>query len=282
MRDVCELAKKIKLIVCDVDGTLLNSQHRLSARTVEAAKRAKERGIPLTIASGRSVCMLADLIAKLGITGPLVTINGAQIVNAADRRVISELDIPFEKIEPYLALCAENGIDYVAMSDKMSAFGRSDGRYKIFVNLCEQYKKLKLPCTEPIIVEKDFSNIRSQKICKVVAELHKPHEKKLLTDFIETQSDFQYTMSSDVLFEVFDRRVDKGVGVRAMAEYLGLTPDEVCVFGDFDNDLPMFSACGLPIAMGNAYDGIKAQAAYVTASNDEDGVALAIEKLFLQ
>jgi len=98
-------------------------------------------------------------------------------------------------------------------------------------------------------------------------------------DYLETEPELAYTFSEEDLFEVMLKGVDKGRGLEQVAQYYGIPLEEVCAFGDFDNDIPMFERAGTSVAMGNANANLKARATFVTATNDNDGVAKAIEVL---
>jgi Cof subfamily protein (haloacid dehalogenase superfamily) len=106
-------------------------------------------------------------------------------------------------------------------------------------------------------------------------------EQREMESFIGTLTRLGITSSDSMLLDIIAAGADKGTGVQNLARLMGLDKEEICVFGDYHNDIPMFEAAGFSVAMGNAEDEVKNRATVITGSNDEDGVALAINKYFL-
>jgi Cof subfamily protein (haloacid dehalogenase superfamily) len=108
-----------------------------------------------------------------------------------------------------------------------------------------------------------------------------PEDKKTAEAFIDTIGNLSQTSSGPGLLEIMGPGVTKGEGIRFIAKQMGLEKENICVFGDYLNDISMFEAAGLPIAMANADERVKERALAITASNDEDGIARAIRNYIL-
>lgn len=274
-----ERAQKIKMIVCDMDGTLLDENGKLTPETLRAADFARERGIYITIASGRTYTMLSAFIEPLGIKGPVITGNGTQIIDSRTDAVLTEHLLDHAEAVKMLRFCRERRLDCTAFSNELCAIFDYSDRLSVF----EQYSRREVAAgRKPVEITyytDDFSNIADKKIAKLLVQARGDDEVRLATAFAKTLN-VEVCSSSPVLVEIYNPVADKGLGLVEAARALSLAPEQVCALGDYDNDIPMFKTAGLVVAMGNALPHIKAMAHYVTDSNASDGAAKAIYKLF--
>jgi Cof subfamily protein (haloacid dehalogenase superfamily) len=116
---------------------------------------------------------------------------------------------------------------------------------------------------------------------KLLIYENNPMKIKKVKKFIETHTKLAYTSSGDGLMDVSSQEVSKGRAVEIIAQELGISLDQVCVFGDYDNDISMFKVAGIAIAMGNASHQVKKHADFVTLSHDDEGIAYAIREILL-
>lgn len=272
---------KYKLLCVDMDGTLLNSNKEISEGTKVALLKAKEAGVKVVISTGRlftSAYSYADLV---GIETPIISANGAFIREKDKNEVIYKSLLGKDNCEKILKVLkkydlvpnyhtsniifTEKTNPHIKMYTKTIAHQQEGKKVDIqFVEewgeVFEKYKEELLKC---ITINSDID-----KILKAKAEISKYNE-------LETVS------SSMDNFEVMCKGVSKGRGVEILAAYYGIPQSEVICVGDNENDLSMIEYAGLGVAMGNAEEEIKEKAQYITASNDEDGVAEVIEKFIL-
>lgn len=280
--DIYARGRAIKLIVCDMDGTLLDSRKQISRVSLTAMEKAREKGIFTTICSGRVHSMLAAYSRQLKIEGPLIAANGAVIFDTLNDKILFQKTIEPKAARDLLMFCGQNGMDYSLLASKNCFFSRNSVRIRRF----EQYNNIArtdgLPEIPLRFFSDDYSEALSDDIYKIlVYELHEG-QKKQTEDYLHKHRELAWTSSEEGLVDVSANGVSKGEGVRKLARMLGLSASEICVFGDYFNDISMMEQAGLPIAMGNAHKSVKKAALAVTASNDEDGVALGIEKYILQ
>jgi len=261
---------RIALVVSDVDGTLLTKDKTLTDGARAAVRRLQDAGIGFTLTSSRPTVGMRFLVEPLAITLPLGAFNGSAIVDPQLNPIEQHL-IPTSAVERSLGVLDEFGIDiWLFTSDKW--FTRNgDGEY-----VPNEKRAIR---ADPTVVA-DFSPYLSS-ACKIVgssadAELLQRCEAAML-EAVGAQA--TAVRSQSYYLDVTPPGCDKGTFVQAMARRLGISTDAVATIGDMENDLAMFRASGLSIAMGNATDDIKKIATRVTASNEDEGFAKAIEMI---
>lgn len=267
---------KYKLLVLDVDGTLLNEAKEVSPHNIAAVRKAQQMGIQIVLASGRPTSGILPIANKLELNhygGYVISYNGAQIIN------MQTGDVIFEKR-------LEN--DLLAYLDKKAK--RND--FAIFT-----YKGNKLfteqADNEHIISEAKINNLEVVKINDFANIEFRPSKCVLTSDnteeLVSLENHWKKRLagmadvfrSEDYFLEVVPPTVDKGNTLALLIQELKLSTDEVVAIGDGVADVSMLQLAGTSIAMGNARDSVKACADFITLSNEENGVAAAIEKALL-
>jgi hypothetical protein len=261
---------RIALVISDVDGTLLTKDKTLTDAAKRAAGRLREAGIGFTITSSRPTIGMRFLIEPLAIALPIGAFNGSAIVDPQMNPIEQHL-IPVTAAERSIDLLDRFGVD-IWLFTHDTWFTRNDhGEY-----VPHEVRAIR---TEPTILD-DFAP-HVARACKIVGassdfELLKRCEAEL-RDVLGAQA--TAVRSQNYYLDITPPGCDKGTFVAAMARRLGISTDAVATIGDMENDVAMFAMSGLSIAMGNAHDGIKAQAKLVTASNEADGFAKAIDMI---
>jgi Cof subfamily protein (haloacid dehalogenase superfamily) len=272
----------IRLIVCDLDGTLLNSRKLISPENLGAIREAQERGIFVTICSGRGHAMLEAYSRALNIRGPLIAVNGAVLFDTRTGEMPYRRCVDPERALSLLGYCKSRGLDHLILTSGGCWYAEGSGRIRRF----EEYNRIAAEDKlSPIPLRRfgsDYREVVAEDIYKILISGMKEEEQSLIEDHVQSLGNLYCTSSDRDLLDVSAQGVNKGTGVRKLAEILGLDKGRICVFGDYRNDIPMLQEAGLPIAMGNAEDRVKKYALAVTASNDEDGVALGIKRYILQ
>ena len=280
-RQIAAAAEAIKVIVCDLDGTLLDSRKMISSANLAAIKAAVERGIFVTICTGRIPEMMEAYSRLLGIKGLLIAANGAVIVDTRDNSMPYRICVDGEDAGVLLEFCAQRGFDHVAAALEGCYYSEGSNRIKRF----EQYNKIageeNLRQIPLFPFNSYYSAVAGMRIYKILISGLSAEEQRQTECYIGTLSRLGFTSSEPQLLDVIAAGVDKGTGVQNLARIMGISEKEICVFGDYYNDIPMFKAAGLSVAMGNSDDEVKSKATVVTGTNDENGVALAIGKYFL-
>lgn len=263
-------AKSIALVISDIDGTLITSNHELTDATKAAAAKLYERGIELSLASSRPPRSIVPLAEALKLRGPFAAFNGA-LVETARREVMANSVIPATTIARVKSIADGLGLAvwlyderdwwapwrdaFVDREEHTSGFSpRSDGYAG---RLMQEANKL------TVVGKPDF-----------VAQA----EELILN---ELGNEVSASRSKPRFLDVTAHGIHKGTVVTRLAGLLGISPDRVAVIGDGPNDIEMFKQAGLSIAMGQAVDEVREAADCVTSSNDEEGWARGIEKYVL-
>lgn len=268
---------KYKLLVLDVDGTLLNDEREISKRTLAAMLKVQQMGVRIVLASGRPTYGLMPLAKTLELGnygGFVLSYNGCQIIKAQNGEILFERRINPEML-PYLEKKArKNGFAIFTYHDDTLITDSPDNEYIKNEALLNNLK---------IIREDEFSTAIDFAPCKCMLVSDK--EKALIGLEQHWEKRLAGTLdafrSEPYFLEVVPCGVNKANTLGALLEHLGVTREEVIAVGDGVCDVTMLQLAGMGVAMGHSQDSVKVCADYVTASNEEDGVALAVEKLIL-
>jgi Cof subfamily protein (haloacid dehalogenase superfamily) len=260
---------RIALVVSDVDGTLLTKDKTLTRRAISAAQKLHEAGIGFTITSSRPTMGMRFLIEPLGITLPVGAFNGSCIVDPKTLKPVEQHLIPEAAARRTLEVLGEFDADIWLFTSDRWLVRSGKGPY-----VAHEGHTIR---ADPTIVD-DFTPYLSQ-ACKIVGSSDDAEGlQRCETAMQEALGTLATAVRSQSYYlDVTPPAVDKGTFVRTMAHHLGVSADAVATIGDMRNDLPMFRVSGTSFAMGNATDDVKRQAAHVTASNEEEGFAKAME-----
>ena len=276
-----EAGQKVKLIVSDVDGTLLTSDRRLSDDNIAAIKKATEQNIMFTISTGRVVSMLDYYIKTLDITTPIIGFNGAVAWDPVSKETIYDIPMDKEELSELLEFCKFHKLDYGVMTMGVNYFSPNSFRIERYRNYNEFAKSHGRSIMEVDIFDENHSCIDGIKVYKLLVTEQDTNKINIMLKKLQSMQNTGYTFSEPTLLDISEKSADKGLGVKKLAKYYDLRPDEVCAIGDYDNDISMLSYAGFSVAMGNAQPNVKEHAFYVTASNDDNGLAQVIEKYIL-
>jgi Cof subfamily protein (haloacid dehalogenase superfamily) len=260
----------IALIVSDVDGTLLTKEKVLTERAIDAAKKLHEAGIGFTITSSRPTIGMRFLIEPLGIALPIGAFNGSCIVDPALKPVEQHL-IPEAAARQAVDILSKFGAEIWLFTSDLWLARDGNGAY-----VPHEKRAIR---ADPTLVD-DFTPYLS-KACKIVGASADAAGLQQCETAMQEALGAQATAirSQSYYLDITPPGVNKGTFVQTIAHRLGISTDAVATIGDMQNDLAMFRVSGLSFAMGNATDDVKRQATHVTASNEEDGFAKAMETI---
>lgn len=261
---------RIALVVSDVDGTLLTKDKTLTDAAKDAVRRLHEAGIGFTITSSRPTLGMRFLIEPLAITLPIGAFNGSSIVDPQLKPIEQHL-IPPAAAKRSLELLNEYGADIWLFTNDLWITRNPDGEY-----VPHEKRAIR---ADPTIVG-DFTPYLSE-ACKIVGASSDAAKLQRCETAMQQALGAQATAvrSQSYYLDVTPPGHDKGTFVQAIAKRLGISTDAVATIGDMQNDLAMFRKSGVSFAMGNATDDVKKQATHVTASNENEGFAGAMEMI---
>ena len=272
---------EISLVATDLDGTLLLQNKHISKRTYDVLKKANENGVHVVIATGRSFAALPESIFKIDGMRYVVTSNGANIIDLKDNEVIYKncIDaaqipkiIDFLKGRPYILEVFTGGKAYMSKSD-----------YDRFKTRTIDFRPIEYVLHTRIPVDNIFEF--TQKNCSSIENINinfdslsdkpKAYEELLKFDNITVTTSFDFNL------EIGGNTTSKGDALNFLTQMLGLTSKNVLSIGDNPNDSSMLGFAEIAVAVENAHEDIIKLADHITSSNDEDGVAKAVEKFVL-
>jgi Cof subfamily protein (haloacid dehalogenase superfamily) len=261
---------RIKLVVSDVDGTLLTKDKTLTDGAKNAVHALREAGIGFTIVSSRPTIGMGFLIEPLAIKLPIGAFNGSSIVDAQLKPIEQHLIAP-EVAQRSLGVLTQFGVDIWLFTNDRWFTRNPDGEY-----VPNEKRAIK---ADPTIIA-DFTP-HMPHACKIVgassdADLLARCEVAMQQ---AVGAEATAVRSQTYYLDVTPAGHDKGTFAAAMAKRLGISLDAVATIGDMQNDLAMFARSGVSFAMGNATDDVKKRATHVTDSNERDGFARAIEAI---
>jgi len=262
------LSRPVELIACDMDGTLLNSAFRLSEATKAAVARVVARGIHFVLVSGRMRATLMPFHEELGLRTPAICYNGAMIWDPVARRIVSHTPIPSEVTQELLDLTESKGLHVQYFwDDRFFAVERN-----AWMELYESRTRLR---GEIVSSLREFGEDRLPTKMQIIAE---PERVRVLVGELAAHFDGRLYVTSTLpeYVEMMNPSVSKGAGLAVVGKMLGVSPERMLVFGDAQNDETMFRLAGYSVAMGNARPEVREKAHFVSATNDEDGVARAL------
>lgn len=268
----------IKLIAIDMDGTLLNPAHEITPAVGQAIGAAREKGVYVALATGRPFIGIQRYLQELDLLGEgqyCITNNGALVQRTADGECISQITLDIDDYRYLEALSRQLDVHFHALDfGNCYTANRDISPYTVH----ESYLT-GIPLKYRRVEEMD-PGMRFPKVMMI----DPPEVLDRAISQMPPEAYERYTImkSAEYYLELLNKQANKGEAVKALAEHLHLTADEVMTIGDQANDLAMITYAGTGVAMGNAIDEIKAASQFVTKTNREDGVAVAIQKWVLE
>ena len=274
--------KHIKMIGLDLDGTLLNGRKEVTDHTRKILEQAIAQGIIVLVATGRPLTgILGQVRAIQGMQYALTT-NGARIYDLLQDRTILEHPLSGEKAKKVLKIAGKYDTLQEAYFDR-EVYAQEDqlkriSHYHKNPHMWE-YVRATRTAVPSMIEWYEECGRDADKLQLMFADMQElAHARKELEEI----PGLVLTGSLGNNIEVNAEGIDKGIGILELGRRLGISREEIMACGDGDNDLEMLKAVGVGVAMGNADAYVKAAADYVTDTNEEEGVAKAVEKFALR
>ncbi|MGP3951332.1 HAD family hydrolase [Streptomyces sp. 7N604] len=260
-----------QLIATDLDGTLLRGDETVSQRSRDALAAATAAGASHIVVTGRAVPWVRHILDDLGYRGLAVCGQGGQVYHAGEHRLLTSVTLDRQLAGLALAkIEAETGpLALAASRDGLEGEVLAGPGYRV------QEGPL------PVVPFEDPAELWSAPLNKIYLQHPELGDDELARVALEVAGHFVgVTMAGEGIVELLPLGLTKATGLSLAARRLGLTGADTIAFGDMPNDIPMFGWAAYGVAMAGAHDELKAVADEVTASNEEDGIALVLERLF--
>jgi len=283
-------SKKISILLADVDGTLVDSQKRITARAKAAIEKLTEAGMKFAVTSGRPPRGMKMIVEAVKLSAPLAAFNGGMLVEPDTMKVLVQQTLDAE--------IAQSVIDRVGEFGLVAWVYAGVDWYIQDLSSPHREKEEKTVQFPPTVV-KNFDEALRQGVAKVVGvsddyALVAKAEKGIAEEFehgvharcTTTSRDCEPSVSAarsqPYYLDITHPKANKGSVVEMLADLLKIPPAEFATIGDMPNDVLMFKKSGYSIAMGQASEEVKKSATYVTAGMDDEGFAKAVEDFILK
>jgi Cof subfamily protein (haloacid dehalogenase superfamily) len=269
---VSSAPRPFDLIATDLDGTLLRDDHTVSSRTQRTLEAAKATGAQHIVVTGRTAAWTRPTLDAIGYTGLAVCGQGGQLYDAGAHRVVTSVTLDRQvaglalskaeaQVGPMAISVVQDGLEgEVLFSSDYEMPDAGEGRGKAVADITELWAK---PLSRVLVQHKTLSD---DELAAAVSEAG----AGLVTVVLAGQG----------FVELLPLGLSKATGLALASARLGTTKDRTVAFGDMPNDVPMFRWAGHAVAMANAHPELKAVADEIGLSNEEDGVAVALERIF--
>ena len=271
----------IKLIALDLDGTTINNDRVISERNRRALQKAADKGVNIVIATGRPFCALPKDVFEMDSVRYVLTSNGASITDLKENRsfyknclseLATEKSVELLKQYDYIIECFVNGVAYID-----GPYYRKVEKTGISFRDVEYILNTRTPIDDIYgFMLENKGNVENINV-NFEDMSHKPIMKERLLTLPETT----ITSSFPHNLEIGGATTSKADALIQMGKLLGIGTEEMMAAGDNPNDIEMLKTVGLPVAVGNAEEEVKAVAKYIAPTNHEDGVADAVERFVL-
>ncbi len=265
--------EKYKLIAVDLDGTLIKKDQTISPHTVDTFMRVQQQGVKIVIASGRptyGTAPVADLLHVGDFGGYLLSFNGGEIYDWANKETLHAVTLD-DSVKPFLYESARNNgfqiMTYVGNEIVAEYAGNP------YIQFTAMRNKMTIRQVPNFLEEVTYPLSK----CMIVGDPTPLHQLELAIQ-APLQGKAEAYRSEPFFLEIVPNGIDKARGLSILLDKIGMKPEVLMAFGDGYNDIPMLQFAGMGVAMGNAADEVKKAADFVTRSNEDDGVAFAIEK----
>ena len=267
---------KYRMIVTDMDDTLLNSKGEVSPENREAIIGAQEKGVKFILASGRPTFAMKDIAKSLKLDefgSYMLSYNGAIITKCNDWSEWDKNTLSQEEAHQLYEFSVDNDVHIITYLDD-----------KVVSETESEYIDVELELTGmPHKKVECFKSTVSQSVVKCIM-LEEPAYLKTVEKKLKNKlgNEFSVAISKPFFLEVMKNGIDKGASLSKLAKHLGIGTDEIIAIGDSYNDITMLELAGLPVAVENAKSEVKDAAKYISLSNEEHGVAKVIDKFIFE
>jgi Cof subfamily protein (haloacid dehalogenase superfamily) len=263
-----------KMLVLDLDDTLLRDDYSISDRNKEFLAKAQEKGVKVVLASGRPTPAMTRYAEELNLShydSYMISFNGAVVTSMKNNEVLFETSLTRDEIHSLHDFSIENNVHIITYSDK----GVISETHSEYIDV-----ELKLTGIPHHKVPSFKSEITSSAVKCILLE-HPDYLKDVETKLKAERTDLSVSRSKPFFLEVMPRGIDKAASIDLLAKKLDIKQCEVIAVGNAGNDLTMVQYAGLGIWVDNVSDDLRHYADFIVASNENDGVAEVIERFIL-
>jgi hypothetical protein len=261
----------VRLIAADLDGTLLRGDNTISGRTRAVLRSLSEAGVLVVLVTARPPGFVRQLTSEAGIEGLAICANGALVYDLAADRILERHAISIE-VTHQLIVALRGAIPSVCFAIGMGTNYAWDHAYALLEGMMDS--------VDVVGVDDDILILCTEPVTKLIVRHPTWTADELLSEVRAVVGDAAHATHSGAAFvELSAPGVQKAAALAALCEGIDVTAEQVVAFGDMPNDIPLLHWAGWGVAVANAHPEVLAEADEVTLSNEEDGVALVLERV---
>lgn len=266
-----------KLIALDIDGTLLNSQKKITSDVFDSIQKAKKSGAKVVLSTGRPLPGVTPLLNELNLNDEgdyVICFNGAVVQEVKSKKVISNIEMTYEDFKNIYEVVKElNTKVHINTPTNLITPHKEPSEYTVHESVLNKI---------PIVYKSEEEINNSITFCKIMIVDH-PERLEDILKVLPNELHEKYTVvrSAPFFLEFLNKKANKGTALKALCNSIDIPIEKTIAVGDEENDQHMIKMAGLGVAMGNARDSIKEISDYITTSNNDNGVANVINKFIL-
>ncbi|WP_408011571.1 Cof-type HAD-IIB family hydrolase [Pseudalkalibacillus sp. A8] len=268
------------MLALDIDGTLLRSNFRIDRSTKEAIDYVKNKGVYVTLATGRNFPSAQKIAKALKLDSVLITHNGALIASSIDEPIHEER-ISANDVRNIVQIVEKYDAHIRLLHERYSLGNQVQQKSHIVAKMTMGIGD---PLFYPVTFTENLSDHLEEKpmsVPKIDIQFFSDEEKEAASQELKEKVDcISITASTRCDFEIIPKSVNKAVGLQILGKHLGISMDEMVAVGDFVNDMEMIQNVGLGVAMGQSSEEVKHAADWVTRTNDQHGVGYLVREVF--
>jgi Cof subfamily protein (haloacid dehalogenase superfamily) len=266
-----------KILALDLDGTLLNEEHRITKKAEEGIEKLKDIGVKIILVSGREAGSVVTYSKELGLNECIVGFNGGIVTNNSGEKILFQRNIDEKVVKHVIESCEEKGLyNILFVHNNLYVSNYDDERYELFKKYTTSEIYAVGDLMEFVIENRLFAKMGKMLQVGTYEEL--VDFKKGIDDIYSDKVNSQFSLP--FFLEIYNSNVSKGRALKEIAENYNIDREDIIAIGDGENDISMIKYAGVGIAMENAPLHVRKEADFVTKSNFEEGVNYAIEKFW--
>ncbi len=271
---------KYRLLAMDIDGTLLDSHKQIRPSTIPALRKAKDKGVILSLSTGRGLAELVDYPELTDLLDYAICISGGCIYDFHQKKSVRSMVLEKDQIKQIKDAVGDRDIFVQVLSESLSVISPESLRRLEEFHMGvyrEMYEKV-VTLNDSML---DYISAPAEPANKINLYHLTPEEREVTYEKLK-ECDLSLAYAETTSLEITPKGIDKGNGLRFLCEMTGIPVENTIAVGDADNDLSILQAAGLAAAMGNANENVMRIADHVTGDNDHEGIAELVDRFLLE
>lgn len=274
------MTRKLEAVVCDLDGSLLDSSKKVSEEDLKTIASLKKKGVRFHIVSGRPHPFSRQIAEDTGFDSPVSCCNGAYIYDFKKEEVLFHTDlIDLKDVKEIRDYCRERGISYLLYALEGVIFDRPDSKRTL--NWKRQNETVfKEGNKISFVYDCDGPDLSQYHFIKLLIPYVTPEEIEGIRNNFDKDDKYEFVLSEKAVLDINTKGIHKGFAVSTLSKRYGFSLDNTLALGDNFNDVTMLEECGYPVVPENGEEDVKKKACFVTSDNDHDPLTHAVKALF--